>query len=100
MQYSYYPPPPMMMPYQYQHFPSNLQGFDPYYNSYGMDPYDEGTEPVVTITPHHLDIDIKDDQVIRSLHACMMRQGFSHALASFTVSGIVINTLSVSLIIE
>jgi hypothetical protein len=100
MQYSYYPPPPMMMPYQYQQFPSNLQGFDPYYNSYGMDPYDEGTEPVVTITPHHLDIDIKDDQVIRSLHACMMRQGFSHALASFTVSGIVINTLSVSLIIE
>ncbi|KAL3918364.1 MAG: hypothetical protein SGILL_004272 [Bacillariaceae sp.] len=89
-----YYPPPQMMPYQYQQFPSNLQGFDPYYNSYGMDPYDEGTEPVITITPHHLDIDIKDDQVIRSLHACMTRQGFSHALASFTVSGIVINTLS------
>ncbi|OEU12706.1 MFS general substrate transporter [Fragilariopsis cylindrus CCMP1102] len=32
--------------------------------------------------------------VIRSLHACMIRPGFSHALAAFTVSGIVINTLS------
>jgi hypothetical protein len=90
----YYPPPPMMMPYQYQHFPPNLQEFDPYYDPYGMDPYEDGAEPIVTITPHHLDIDIRDDQVIRSLHACMIRPGFSHALAAFTVSGIVINTLS------
>lgn len=61
---------------------------------YGVDPFEEGTEPIVTITPHHCDIDIRDDQVIRSLHACMIRPGFSHALAAFTVSGIVINTLS------
>ncbi|KAL3923570.1 MAG: hypothetical protein SGILL_001583 [Bacillariaceae sp.] len=90
----YYPPPQMMVPYGYQQFPNNLQEFDPYYNPYNMDPYEDGAEPVVNVTPHHLDIEIRDDQVIRSLHACMTRQGFSHALASFTVSGIVINTLS------
>jgi Major Facilitator Superfamily len=90
----YYPPPPMLMPPPFHQFPPNLQEFDPYYGMYGTDPYDDGAEPIVTITPHHLDIDIRDDQVIRSLHACMIRPGFSHALAAFTVSGIVINTLS------
>lgn len=55
---------------------------------------DEGAEPILTITPHHLDIDIRDDQVIRSLKACFARQGFIHALVAFTASGIVINTLS------
>jgi hypothetical protein len=55
---------------------------------------DDGAEPILTITPHHLDIDIKDDQVIRSLKACFARQGFIHALVAFTASGIVINTLS------
>jgi len=91
----------MAMPYSYQH-----QHQNPYYapqyggtdyrpDAYDIDAYgDDGAEPTVTVTDHHLDIDIRDDQVIRSLHACMMRQGFSHALAAFTVSGIVINTLS------
>jgi len=55
---------------------------------------DFGAEPVLTITPHHLDINIRDDQVLRSLRACFAREGFIHALVSFTVSGIVINTLS------
>jgi len=41
-----------------------------------------------------LDINIRDDQVLRSLRACFAREGFIHALVSFTVSGIVINTLS------
>lgn len=64
-------------------------------DAYDIDAFgDEGAEPTVTVTNHHLDIDIRDDQVVRSLHACMIRQGFSHALAAFTVSGIVINTLS------
>jgi hypothetical protein len=54
----------------------------------------EGAEPVVTVTPHHLDINIRDDQVILSIRACASRPGFIHALVSFTVSGIVINTLS------
>lgn len=90
-------PPTQQMPLPYphqQHFPVPLQNFDPYYNMYEADLYEEGAEPIVTITDHHLDINIRDDQVIRSLHACMIRKGFSHALASFTVSGIVINTLS------
>lgn len=55
---------------------------------------DEGAEPIVTITPHHLDIDIRDDQVFLSIRACLSRAGFIHALVAFTVSGIVINTLS------
>lgn len=55
---------------------------------------DEGAEPTVTITPNHLDIDIRDDQVLLSIRACLARAGFVHALVAFTVSGIVINTLS------
>jgi MFS family permease len=55
---------------------------------------DEGAEPVLTMTPHHLDINIRDDQVILSIRACLRRPGFIHALVAFTVSGIVINTLS------
>jgi MFS family permease len=46
------------------------------------------------MTPHHLDINIRDDQVILSIRACLRRPGFIHALVAFTVSGIVINTLS------
>jgi hypothetical protein len=93
----FYPPPSMMIPYTqypYPQFPINLLEFDPQYDPYGMDPYEEGAELIVTITNHHLDIDIRDDQVILSLQACMIRPGFSHALATFTVSGIVINSLS------
>jgi len=55
---------------------------------------DEGAEPTVTVTPHHLDINIRDDQIILSARACLSRPGFLHALVAFTVSGIVINTLS------
>lgn len=89
-----YPPLPPPLPYSYQHFPPHLLGFDPRYGAYDPDVYEDGAEPTVTVTDNHLDIDIRDDQVIRSLHACMIRPGFSHALAAFTVSGIVINTLS------
>jgi len=92
----YYPPPPqMVMPYSYQqqyYPPPQYAGLDYRYDDF--DYGDEGAEPTLTVTNNHLDIDIRDDQVIRSLHACMIRQGFSHALAAFTVSGIVINTLS------
>jgi hypothetical protein len=55
---------------------------------------EDGAEPVVTVTPHHLDINIRDDQVLLSARACLSRPGFVHALVAFTVSGIVINTLS------
>ena len=57
-------------------------------------PLDEGAEPVLTLTAHKLDINIRDDQILLSLRACFSRPGFVHCLASFTVSGIVINTLS------
>lgn len=60
----------------------------------GTSDFDEGAEPKVTVTDHHLDIDIRDDQIILSFRACLARPGFLHALAAFTVSGIVINTLS------
>jgi hypothetical protein len=96
-QMPYFPPPQQMampLPYSYQNFPPPLQEFDPRYGPYDLDVYEDGAEPTVTVTDHHLDINIRDDQVIRSLHACMIRPGFSHALAAFTVSGIVINTLS------
>ena len=114
-QWVYPPPPPMPNPAYY----NNSGNADPYYyNSYQhnplppypQDPYarmmmnmaggngvyngDEGAEPVLRQTPHHLDIDIRDDQVIRSIRACFRRPGFIHALVAFTVSGIVINTLS------
>lgn len=54
----------------------------------------DGAEPTVTQTPHHLEIDIRDDQIILAAKACFARKGFSHALVVFTVCGIVINTLS------
>ena len=116
-----YPPYPMPFydqrsgQYVYPPLPSPMYGSSPgYYGSpYGQSmagmpqsfasPYDqgyigtsldEGAEPVLTVTPHHLDIDIRDDQVLLSIRACASRPGFVHALVSFTVSGIVINTLS------
>jgi hypothetical protein len=92
--YPFYPSGhPMFLPYIQPQFPPVTQEFDPHY-MYNADPYDDGAEPIISVTDHHLDINIRDDQVIRSLHACMTRRGFSHALAAFTVSGIVINTLS------
>jgi hypothetical protein len=98
-QYYYHqqvPQPPQPYYYQmpYPH-PHHLQGYD--FDHAGLPiagQMDEGVEPVVTLTPHHLDIDIRDDQVIRSIRACLSRPGFIHALVAFAVSGIVINTLS------
>lgn len=95
-QQSVYPPPPH--PYYFPdgaHPPPYLAGYDFASAAFPeADDIDDGAEPILTITPHHLDIDIKDDQVIRSLKACFARQGFIHALVAFTASGIVINTLS------
>lgn len=67
---------------------------DPYSVLPPAEGLDAGVEPVLTITPHHLDIDIRDDQIILATRACFARPGFIHSLVSFTVSGIVINTLS------
>ncbi|GAX24282.1 hypothetical protein FisN_4Lh015 [Fistulifera solaris] len=81
-------------PYQSYNYPLNS-----YYtggNQYALpsDALDEGAEPVLILTPHHLDINIRDDQVLLSIKACMARRGFVHSLVAFTVSGVVINTLS------
>ena len=42
----------------------------------------------------NLDIDIRDDQIIRSLRACFARPGFIRSIVVFSASGIVVNTLS------
>lgn len=54
----------------------------------------EGAEPTLTQTPHHLEIDIRDDQVLLAAKACLSRNGFSHALVVFTAAGLVINVMS------
>merc|ERR1712238_418388 len=55
---------------------------------------DEGAEPVLTQKGSNLDIDIRDDQIIRSIRACFARPGFIHSIVAFSASGIVVNTLS------
>jgi hypothetical protein len=97
-QYYYYqqqnPFPPQ--PYYYaMPYPPHLMNYAPPQHALpAIGGIDEGAEPIVTFTPHHLDINIRDDQVILSLRACLARPGFIHTLVSFTASGIVINTLS------
>lgn len=114
-QYQYYPmyPPPPLQPQAYPGQYRSPMSMDPYYAQHILPPpphmlayqppqgilpepegIDSGAEPLLMITPHHLDIDIRDDQIILSTRACLARPGFIHALVSFTVSGIVINTLS------
>mmetsp|Transcript_1553 Transcript_1553/g.2122 ORF Transcript_1553/g.2122 Transcript_1553/m.2122 type:complete len:1142 (-) Transcript_1553:56-3481(-) len=86
------PYPPQYLPqypthYPFYHQPQGLQAYPPTY-------IERYAEPTLTITDHHLDINIRDDQVLLSIRACFSRPGFVHALVTFTVSGIVINTLS------
>ena len=100
MQPQFYPPPPHPYYYGYQNGPpaGMYPPHPPYPGTYGYEgdweQFDEGAEPVLTLTDHHLDINIRDDQVILSIRTCMARPGFIHSLVAFTVSGIVINTLS------
>jgi MFS family permease len=61
---------------------------------YDSEYYYDGAEPTITQTPHHLNIDIRDDQVFRAARACFARKGFSHCLIMFTCVGIIINVLS------
>jgi uncharacterized membrane protein len=55
---------------------------------------DDGAEPVLSQTGGKLDIEIRDDQIIRSIKACFSRKGFLHTVVAFAVSGIVLNTLN------
>ena len=56
--------------------------------------FDEGAEPIEIISPHHVTINIRDDQILLSAKACFSRPGFTHSCIAFVVSAIVINTLS------
>lgn len=91
----YHPSQSESQAYFNPHSSSNLRYYDCPDNVLPLlDENEQGVEPVLTLTPHHLDIEINDDQVWLSIKACMARPGFIHCLVSFTVSGIVINTLS------
>lgn len=68
--------------------------FAPSYTEDEYAMYDEIAEPTITQTPHHLEINIRDDQIWLAAKACFARKGFSHALIVFTVAGVIINTLS------
>eukprot|EP00554_Chaetoceros_debilis_P003473 CAMPEP_0194090152 /NCGR_PEP_ID=MMETSP0149-20130528/37694_1 /TAXON_ID=122233 /ORGANISM="Chaetoceros debilis, Strain MM31A-1" /LENGTH=1719 /DNA_ID=CAMNT_0038774303 /DNA_START=693 /DNA_END=5852 /DNA_ORIENTATION=- len=58
------------------------------------DAVDDGAEPILSQAGSSLDIDIRDDQILRSIRACFSRPGFVHSVIAFTASGIVLNTLS------
>ncbi len=114
----YYPPPPPPGPYGYpagpppapgtkhsENVPSFYHGYDQYGHYHNAllettgyyDDYQEtyeGVEPVMTQLGHHLDVDVRDDQIIQQFKACFSRPGFAHCVVAFTTSGIVINTLS------
>jgi hypothetical protein len=91
------PPPDPYLSYQhsYPYQPYPFASYEPPEHLLpAAEAIDEGAEPVITILPHHLDIHIRDDQIWLSTRACLARPGFIHSLVSFTVSGVVINTLS------
>mmetsp|Transcript_24689 Transcript_24689/g.49275 ORF Transcript_24689/g.49275 Transcript_24689/m.49275 type:complete len:798 (-) Transcript_24689:133-2526(-) len=108
----YGPPPPINTSYQGQMHqtstvPTFYHGYDAeghYHNAlletdgneYSPRAFheDEGAEPILTQLDHHLDIDIRDDQIIQQFKACFARKGFAHCIVAFTTSGIIVNTLS------
>ncbi len=55
---------------------------------------DEGVEPVLTHAGSNLSIEIRDDQILRSISACFSRTGFIQTVIAFVVSGVVLNTIS------
>jgi MFS family permease len=89
------PDPYMSYQHSYPYQPHPFASYEPLERLLpATEAIDEGAEPVITILPHHLDIHIRDDQIWLSTRACLARPGFIHSLVSFTVSGVVINTLS------
>lgn len=86
----YMQPSPFFYPEMYSPSPFPLEG-----QGVPSSPsIDDLAEPTLTMTEHNLDISIRDDQIILSTRACFSRPGFMHAVVAFTVSGIVLNTLS------
>lgn len=96
--HAFYGPVEVAQCQNYSYLPHSYHTEGYHYGTHQYSPFydagDEGAEPVLILTPHHLDINIRDDQVLLSIKACMARKGFIHSLVSFTVSGVVINTLS------
>jgi len=84
------PPPPPPMDHDLNGGPQMR------YESYQHRGVAPGVETQIRPTsPGHVEMDIRDDQILLQVKACMMeRQGFMQALVAFTASAIVINTLS------
>lgn len=80
------PPQPPIYP---QPTLNPLNGYLP-----GLEGPDEGVEPIVSHAGSFLSIDIRDDQIFRSIRACFSRPGFLQTVIAFAVSGIVLNTIS------
>jgi len=77
------------------HSPSSKQHLGSPYSTTSYYPADcEGAEPTLTLTPHHIEIEIRDDQVFLAAKACLSRKGFPQALCVFSCVGVVINVLS------
>ena len=77
------------------HSPSSKQHLGSPYSTTSFYPADcEGAEPTLTLTPHHIEIEIRDDQVFLAAKACLSRKGFPQALCVFSCVGVVINVLS------
>ena len=100
-----YPPPHHQVPPDYYQYQQSMP--PPYYHYPGvaMNPQqrlnlpmregpDDGVEPVLTHAGPNLSIDIRDDQIIRSVKACFARPGFVQCVIAFAVSGTVLNTIS------
>jgi hypothetical protein len=75
----------------YGHFP-NFHGFASHLPS--TNEVDDGAEPIMSQSGKYLDIEVRDDQILRSIRACFSRKGFTHTVIAFAASGIVLNTLS------
>ena len=75
----------------YGHVPS-FQGFASHLPS--TNEVDDGAEPIMSQSGKYLDIEVRDDQILRSIRACFSRKGFTHTVIAFAASGIVLNTLS------
>lgn len=75
----------------YGHYPS-FHGFSNHLPS--TNEVDDGAEPIMSQSGNYLDIEVRDDQILRSIRACFSRKGFTHTVVAFAASGIVLNTLS------
>lgn len=85
-----YQPPPMYLPPPQYHYPRSVASSQLPATSV----VDDGAEPVLSQTGNNLDIEIRDDQIFRSIKACFSRKGFIHTVVAFAASGVVLNTLS------